>query len=139
MRGNSSQTHSNFNARSNSFSNRGTTTYGTLNGYENSYTKGTIECETLRQQAIQQANANSNARIAQIETNSLFEEAKFTNYYFDSTTIFPNTLYEAGFQILLSKEVERELEYLIISIDLGVERHVFYFDCGENVKKWYLS
>ncbi len=88
----SSNVHSNFGVHS---SNGWAS--GSANGYANSTTVGTVHCEALRQQAFQQAQYNADCRNSAIQNNYAQWEYGLSNFYFDSTTVFPSESYESNF------------------------------------------
>lgn len=124
--------HSNFN----SYGSKGWQA-GSANAYSSSTTYGTVHCEALRQQALRQAQIDSDLRNHAIQSNYAKSTEDIHNFYFDSNTIFPTTIYSANVQIEVPKKIEKELQYLLFTFDLGTETHTFSFFCGEKVKKWY--
>lgn len=110
---------------------------GSSTGYINSSTNGTIHSEALRQQAFRQVTTDSIYRNQAIEANYETDIDNLHNFYFDSSTILPDTIYSANFQIEVPKEIEKELEYLLFTFEVENVTHTFCFYCGEKVKKWY--
>lgn len=107
-------------------------TYGNI--YGSSSTNGTIHCEALKRQAMQQVNLQSQARSAMIEDEYQDYEFAIKNNYFDSNTLFPNDLNERIFQISVPKNIENQLEYIFVNLDISGERHTFCFYCANNSK-----
>lgn len=99
-------------------------------GHSSSTTTGTMHVEAYRQQALRQAGQDAAIRDHAID--SKFEESKYrlNNFYFDSNTIFPGSEYAANFQIQVDKNVERDLQYLLFTYDMGGEKHTFCYYCG---------
>lgn len=130
------QSSGSFCSNSNSYGSTGWSRQS-VNGYGNSYSQGTIHCEALRQQALRQVQEDASNRDHAIQNNYASWEHGLNNFYFDSTTVFPGTLYSANFQIEVPRHLEKELEYLVFTFEIENETHTFCFYCGERVKKWY--
>lgn len=131
-----SQTHNNFNSNFRATSS-GEWATGSINGYSTSTTQGTIQCEALRRQALRQVEEDAVYRNNLIQATYDDWEYKISNYYFDSTTVFPDITYMANFQIELPSYIEKDLQYLFFNFEIDHEIHTFCFYCGEEVKKWY--
>ena len=127
-----SQSNASYKSNFNAYSSR-----GVLNGHSTTYgsitNNGTFYCEALRQKAMRQVNDDANYRSALIETNYSVEEFKVNNFYFDSTTIFPNTTYAANFQIDVPKNIKTDLEYIFFIFKVGKDTHTFCYFCGGEV------
>lgn len=102
-----------------------------------SVTHGTIHSEALRQQALRQADQDAIARNVYISSVYNEWDFKLNNYYFDSNTVFPSTTYGANFQIDVPNWIEKDIQYLLFTLDVGCEKHTFCFYCG-NEKNWHL-
>ncbi|CCB87426.1 putative uncharacterized protein [Parachlamydia acanthamoebae UV-7] len=111
--------------------------HGTVKESNKSVTKGTIHCEALRQQALRRVDEDSEKRDSLIQDNYKAWEYGLNHFYFDSTTVFPDTIYASNFQIEVPKQIEKELEYLIFTFETEGENHSFCFYCGDAVKKCY--
>lgn len=109
-----------------SFSGRSQST--TLGSVQTS-TTGTVQVEALRQQAIREATLDAQCRDALIQANYDFNVESLQNFYFDSTTIFPEQVYGANFQIQIDKSIEKELQYLLFTFSFEGEEHTFCFRC----------
>jgi hypothetical protein len=96
-----------------------------------SSTEGIIHCEALSRQAMRQVRIDSQARMALIEGECQDYEFIIKNSYFDSNTLFPNALYESFFEIDVPRQVEKQLEYIYVTVDFGKERHSFCFYCAK--------
>ncbi len=102
------------------------------NIYGSSSTSGTIQCEALKRQAMQEVNMQGQLRSAMIEEECKEYESTMKSCYFDSNTLFPNVLHESIFQIAVPRNIENQLEYLFINLDVGGERHTFCFYCANQ-------
>lgn len=131
-----SNTNVHYNSNVKVFGSNGWAT-GSSVGNANIATKGSIHCEALRQQAMRQVQADADYRNDIIQANYDFDEYKLNNFYFDSTTIFPDAEYASNFQIEVPCDIENELEYLLFKFEVGNDIHTFCFFCGKEVKKWY--
>jgi hypothetical protein len=129
-----SRSHSNFNAQSS----RGWAS-GSANALSSSSTYGTIHNEAARQQALRQVQEDARYRNETIQNNYNSWEDGLNDFYFDSTTVFPDTSYAANFQIDLTKNVEKELTHLLFTFEIENELHTFCFYCGEEKKKSFFS
>jgi hypothetical protein len=98
------------------------------NKNSNTYTTGTIHSEGLRQEALRNSHAKTNIRNQAIQdhANILLNSTEVS--YFDTTTIFPGKTYFANFQIRMSSQVEKELEFILVHIT--VEDELFEFKIG---------
>jgi hypothetical protein len=131
-----SQTHGNYNSNIKVIGSNGSAN-GSVSGYGSSTTSGTIHVEALRQQAQRQAAHDAAVMGNYIDTTHNAALFQLNNCYFDSTTIFPGKYYTADFRIEIPKDLEKELQYVIFTYDLGEETHTFCFYCGRVKKKWY--
>jgi hypothetical protein len=109
--------------------------HGSSYGVNSSTTTGTIHCEALRQHALRQVEINSQYRNDIIQMDYQNHEYDLNNFYFDSTTLFPGNLYAANFQIDIPKNIEKNLQYLIFTYDIGGENHTFCFYCEEGKRR----
>lgn len=102
---------------------------GTANSYTSTTTQGVVHCEALRQQALKQAENDAALRSELI--NNTYSEWKYglSNYYFDTTTVFPGTTYGANLQIEIPKNIEKSLEFIIFTFAVDGEDHSFCFYC----------
>lgn len=110
---------------------------GSMNEYSTSTTYGTVHCEALRQQALRDAENKAIHRNNSILGTYETWEYGLNHFYFDSTTIFPNTVYAANIQIEVPPHIEKDLQFLVFSFDIENDPHTFYFYCGKEEKKWY--
>lgn len=94
--------------------------------------KSTLYCDALRRQALRQADEDEARREGAIKGNYEQWKYKLSNFYLDSNTIFPHSDYAANFQIEVPKKIEKELEYLVFTYDVGDETHSFRYDCPKH-------
>ena len=106
--------------------------HGSMHG--SSSTSGTIHCEALKRQALEQVTRDGQARKALITNEYENYESSYNHHYFDSNTLLPQTCYESFFHIAIPKDIEKNLEYLFVNVDLGGERHTFCFYCAHPKK-----
>ena len=131
-----SHTNGNFNSNFNAYGSGGWVN-GSVSGYNSSTTSGTVQIEALRQQAQRRVQRNAQQRNNTIQANYDDWEYRLYNFYFDSTTILPGNAYATNFQIDVHKNIEKNLQYLLFTYDMGGEEHTFCFYCGQEKKKWY--
>jgi len=131
-----SQTNGTCSSNYNSYGSSGYNS-GNIYGRHSSTTSGTVQVDALRIQAQRQVQADSQQRSSNIQQNFDDWSYNLSNFYFDTTTVFPGTEYSANFQIDINKSVEKDLQYLIFNYDLEGEKHTFCFYCGIEKKKWY--
>lgn len=129
-------THEHYNTNYNLYGSQGRS-HGHVAECGDTYTHGTFHCEALRQQAVRQAEIDSCYREAAIGAAYQGWVYGLNNYYFDSNTLFPNQPYGANFQIEVPDEIERNLQYLVFTYDLGGEEHSFCFYTGFEKKHWF--
>jgi len=102
-----------------------------------SRTHETLYSEALRRQELREARRDKAIRSHEVETEYRRWKEGLTNFYFDSTTLFPGERYQANFQIEIPSRVEKDLQYLIFTFNVGGEEHAFSYFCGIEKKKWY--
>lgn len=129
-----SHTTDNYRANFNAYGSNQSWVHGSVYGSGSSTTTGTVHCEALRQQAIRRVQDDAGRRQEQIQAHYHDWEYRLNNFYFDSNTIFPKTSYSVNFQIVLDKEVEKDLQYLLFTYQVGGEEHTFSYYCGDKVK-----
>lgn len=103
--------------------------------YSSSTTSGVIYNEGARQQAVRQAGIDASYRDNAIVAKCEDWKHALTNYYFDSTTVFPGSEYGANFQVDIDKDIEKDLQYLLFTYDMDGEQHTFCYYCGNDTKK----
>lgn len=109
--------------------------HGSSVGVNSSITTGTFHCEALRQQALRQVDINSQYRSDAIQAEYHNHKQNLNNFYFDSNTLFPGKLYAANFQIDIPKNLEKSLQHLIFTYEVGGESHSFCFYCEDGKKR----
>lgn len=97
----------------------------------------TVHVEALSQLAKRQAQIDAQERNNIIQSNYEDWEYCLNNFYLETTTVFPGHSYAANFQIDMHKDIEKDLQYLLFTYDIGGEEHTFCFYCGREKKKWY--
>lgn len=127
--------------KSNSNSSFNSHSHGLINSsvseYASSTTTGAMEIEAFRQQAERQVLLDARHQDSSIEANYADFKYALNNFYFDSTTVFPGTAYAANFQIEIDRKIEKELQYVFFTYQLGGEEHTFCFFCGEKKRsRW---
>ena len=131
-----SQTYEDFNSNFNAYDSEGWAN-GSVYGQHPSVTTGTVQVEALRQQAQRQVQKDAQHRNNAIQGTYKDWEYRLNNFYIETTTVFPEQSYAANFQIDVHKDIEKDLQYLLFTYDIGGEEHTFCFYCGREMKKWY--
>jgi len=94
-----------------------------------SSTSGQLHCEALRQQAQRQVYEDASLRTSLIEQEYIDGEYAVKNFYFDSNTVFPNTIYGANFYVDVPRQLERGIQYIFVNFYIENELHTFCFMC----------
>ncbi|CRX39545.1 hypothetical protein [Estrella lausannensis] len=88
---------------------------------------GVIHNEAERQRALRAVRHEASARNSAIVARQQIFEEDMHSHYFDAQTIYPDENFAANFQIEIPKTVEKDLQFILIHLDLGEERHTFAF------------
>lgn len=95
-------------------------------------THGVVYSEALRRQAIREAQEDAHIRNTVILGDAAAWETNLRQNYFDSSTIAPDSIYGANIQIDIPRQIEKELEYLVFTVNVGEEAHSFCFYCSRH-------
>ena len=104
--------------------------YGTVTGV--THTHGTVYSPGLQNLAFRNVALDAHLRNCSIADCYNSWEDAIHDSYFESNTVFPDTIYGANLQIEVPRHIERDLEYLIFHFDVDDEEHDFCFWCGKN-------